>query len=89
MTEIALCPRIEKGRARSRAPFVPAPAPEMYGLLALLRRPMPLGELRPAAIAAGLSSELVESAFSIATRRGELRIEAGSDGTVLAVRRRP
>jgi hypothetical protein len=89
MTEIALSPRIEKGRARSRTSFVPAPAPEMYGLLALLRRPLPLGELRPAAMAAGMSMEVIETALSIATRRGELRIEAGSDGSVLAMRRRP
>jgi hypothetical protein len=69
--------------------IIPAPAPELYGLLALLRRPMPLSKLRPAAIAAGLSMDRVESALSIATRRGELRIEAGHDGTILAVRCRP
>jgi hypothetical protein len=50
---------------------------------------MPLGELRPAALAAGLTMERVESALSIATRRGELGIEAGAGGEVLAVRRRP
>jgi hypothetical protein len=50
---------------------LPAPGPELYDLLALLRRPMPLSNLRPAAVA---------------TRRGELRIEAGRDGTILAMR---
>jgi hypothetical protein len=40
-------------------------------------------------MAAGLSTELVESAFSIATRRGELRLEAARDGVIMAVRQRP
>jgi hypothetical protein len=40
-------------------------------------------------MAAGMSMELVETAIGIATRRGELKIEAGPDGTVLAVRCRP
>jgi hypothetical protein len=62
----------------------------MYDLLALFRRgALPLSDVRPAALAAGLSTALVESALSIATRRGKLRIEAGRDGTILAVRHRP
>ena len=77
------------GKGRRRPDVIPAPGPASFGLLALLKQPMPLGELRPTAIAAGLSPELVENALSIATRRGELRIEAGRDGTVLAVRHRP
>ena len=69
---------------------VPAPAPEMYDPLTLFRRgALPLSNVRSTAIAAGLSPELVETAFSIATRRGELRIKAGRDGTILAVRHRP
>jgi hypothetical protein len=40
-------------------------------------------------MAAGMSMEVLETAISVATRRGELRIEAGRDGAILAVRRRP
>jgi hypothetical protein len=47
---------------------------------------MPLRELRPAAIASGMDMEMVEVALSVATRRGELRIEAARDGTILAMR---
>jgi hypothetical protein len=47
---------------------------------------MPLRELRPAAIASGMNTEMVEVALSVASRRGELRIEAARDGTILAIR---
>jgi hypothetical protein len=50
---------------------------------------MPLRELRPAAVASGMSMEVLETAISVATRRGELRIEASTDGTILARRRWP
>jgi hypothetical protein len=90
MTSIASPSSIEKGRARSHTSFVPAPAPEMYQLLGIFRRgALPLSDMRPAALAAGLSTELVESAFSIATRRGELKIEAARDGTIMARAIRP
>jgi hypothetical protein len=85
MSSIAALTVGEKGQRT----LLPAPSVEMYGLLAILKRPMPLGELRPAAMAAGLNMEQVETAISIAARRGELRIEAAVDGTVLAVRGRP
>jgi hypothetical protein len=84
MSNIVAAPAGGKGLRRPDA--IPAPGPASFGLLALLRRPMPLRELQPAAIAAGMSTELVDSALSVATRRGELRIEAGWDGTILAVR---
>jgi hypothetical protein len=62
----------------------------MYQLLGIFRRgALPLSDVRPAAMAAGLSTELVESAFSIATRRGELKIEAARDGTIMARAIRP
>jgi hypothetical protein len=86
MTNIVAGPAGGKGLRRLDA--IPAPDPSL-GLLALLRRPMPLRELRPAAVASGMNMEMVEVALSVATRRGELRIEAGAGGEVLAVRRWP
>jgi hypothetical protein len=92
MSNIAAAPRGGKGWRRLDASpahhldAIPAPS---FGLLALLKRPLPLGELRPAAIAAGMSMEVIEAAISVATRRGEMRIEADRDGTILAVRQRP
>jgi hypothetical protein len=77
------------GKGQRCPDAIPAPCQASLGLLALLKRPLPLAELRPAAVAAGMSMDRVESALSIATRRGELRIEAGHDGTILAVRCRP
>jgi hypothetical protein len=70
-------------RGFSRA-LPPAPSVEIYGLLAILKRPMPLGASRPAALAAGLTQAQVESAIGITTRQGELivpdlaeRVKAG------------
>jgi hypothetical protein len=69
---------------------VPAATSELWKLLGLLSRPLPLSELRPAAMAAGLTPAQVESAIGLATRRGELVVTADQDGTVLAVAgRRP
>ncbi len=56
------CPDARPGTA-------PAPSPEMTRLLRLLRRPMPLGELRPAAAAAGMAEPELAAAISTATRR--------------------
>jgi hypothetical protein len=36
-----------------------------------------------------MSMEVIEAAISVATRRGEMRIEADRDGTILALRRWP
>jgi hypothetical protein len=66
-------------------PLPPAPSAELFGLLAILKRPMPLADLRPAAVAAGLSMDQVESAISVATRRGELWIVADRDGMPIAI----
>ncbi len=87
MTNIVAAPTGGKGWRRPDA--IPAPGTASFGLLALLKRPLPLGELRPAAMAAGMSMEVIEAAISVATRRGEMRIEADRDGTILAVRQRP
>jgi hypothetical protein len=46
---------------------------------------LPLSQLRPAALAAGLKHAQVESAISVAARRGELIVTADRDGTVLAI----
>ncbi len=81
MSSVASRPFAEKGQRT----LPPAPSVEMYGLLAILKRPMPLGALRPAAAASGLTMAQVESAISVATRRGELMITADRDGTVLAI----
>jgi hypothetical protein len=75
------------GNGCCRPDAIPAPSPASFGLLALLKRPLPLGELRPAAMAVGMSMEVIEAAISVATKRGEMRIEADRDGTILAVRR--
>jgi hypothetical protein len=64
---------------------VPAATSELWKLLGLLGRPLPLSELQPAAMAAGLTPAQVESAIGIATRRGDLIVTADRDGTVLAV----
>jgi hypothetical protein len=63
----------------------PAATSALWQLLALLGRPLPLGQLRPAALAAGLTQAQVETAIGIATRRGELIVTADRDGTVLAI----
>jgi hypothetical protein len=69
---------------------VPVATSELWKLLGLLGRPLPLSQLRPAAIAAGLTQAQVESAISVAARRGELIVTADRDGTVLAIAgRRP
>ena len=81
MSSIASRPFAEKGQRT----LLPAPSDEMYGILAILKRPMPLGALRPAALASGLTMAQVENAISIATRRGALTITADRDGTVLAI----
>jgi hypothetical protein len=36
-----------------------------------------------------MTTEMVETALSVATRRGEIRIEAGAGGEVLVMRRWP
>ena len=59
--------RHESARPEDRT--APAPTPALWRLLALIRRPLPLGELRPAAAAAGLSSTEVDAALAVATRR--------------------
>jgi hypothetical protein len=91
MSSIPLLTSGEKGLSQARvvcdptqATF-PAPNDATRGLLRLLMRPLPLAELRPAAIAAGMSVEVIETAISVATRRGELRIVADRDGLPIAI----
>ena len=55
---------------RSDGWALPAPTAAMSRLLSMLgRHPMPLGELRPAAAAAGMSPAEVDAALAVATRR--------------------
>jgi hypothetical protein len=54
---------------RPDALTIPAPTPGLLRLLGLVRRPMPLSELRPAAAEAGLDEAELEAAMAVATRR--------------------
>jgi hypothetical protein len=57
--------------------------------VAVLRSGYRRAALRPAVTAAGLTVEQIESAISIASRRGELQVAADRDGAILALGRRP
>src|SRR5215207_10026057 len=75
---------------RASTTTVPGATSELWKLLGILPRPLPLSELRPAAVTSGLTQAQVESAIGITMRRGELIVTADRDGAVLAVgRRRP
>jgi hypothetical protein len=55
--------------ARPDEPAFPAPNAGVFRLLSLLRRPVPLADLRPLATAAGMAEPELASAISTATRR--------------------
>ena len=90
MTKIARGPAAGKALRRpdATAGRMPAPSPAMLCLLRLLRRPMPLGELRPAAAAAGMAEPELAAAISTDTRRQVIGLAAVA-GTAYYVRRRP
>ena len=67
---------------------LPAPSPAMWRLLRLLRRPVPLGELRPAATAAGMAEPELAAALFTATRRQAIGLAAVA-GVACYVRRGP
>ena len=69
----ARAPRARKASRRPDA-TVPAPTGTMLRLLDLLRRPVPAGELRPAASAAGMSAGEIDAAVGVATRRQAIRM---------------
>jgi hypothetical protein len=79
-------PRCNNARLETTPDTLPAPSPAMLCLLRLLRRPMPLGELRPAATAAGMAAGEVDDALAVATRRRAIGL-AMIAGTACVVRR--
>ena len=79
-------PRLDAAHPGTRA--VPAPTPALWRLLALVRRPVPLNEMRLAAVAAGMAEPEVDAALATATRRQVLGL-AMIGGTVCIERRRP
>ena len=79
-------PRRNIARPDSRPGTLPAPSAAMHRLLALLRRPVPLGQLRPAAAAAGMDAGEVDAALAVATRRRAIGL-AMIAGTACVVRR--
>ena len=68
---------------------MPAPTAGVHIILSLLRRgPLPIGALRPAAAAAGLTDPEVDAALAVATRRQVLGL-ALVGGVACVERRRP
>src|SRR5689334_14403694 len=63
----------------------PAPSPALWALLRVLHRPLPLAELRPIALAAGMSPAEIDLALANGARRGVIRFAADHDGTILAM----
>jgi hypothetical protein len=57
----------------------------LLALVRVLRRPLPLAELRPAAIAAGMTPAEIDDALANGARRGAVRFAADRDGTILAM----
>lgn len=81
-------PRHDSPRPDPRPGTLPAPSAGMFRLLTLLRRPVPLGQLRPAAAAAGMAEPELAAAISTATRRQVIGLAAIA-GTACYVRRGP
>ena len=79
-------PRRNIARPDSRPGTLPAPSTGMLHLLRLLRRPVPLGELRAVAVAAGRAEPELAAAISTATRRQAIGLAAVA-GTACYVRR--
>lgn len=79
-------PRRDIARPDTRPGTLPAPSPGMHRLMTLLRRPVPLGELRAVAGAAGMAEPELAAASSTATRRQAIGLAAVA-GTACYVRR--
>lgn len=90
MTYVARRPASGKPRDVARPLDCPLPAPTsgVFQLLKLLKRPLPVSELRPAAAAAGMAEPELDAAVSVATRRRAIGLAAVA-GTACYVRRRP
>ena len=74
--------------ARSDEPALPAPNARVFQLLSLLKQPVPVSQLRPAAAAAGMAEPELAAAISTATRRQVIGLAAIA-GTACYVRRGP
>jgi hypothetical protein len=57
----------------------------LWALIRVLRRPLPLAELRPVALAAGMTPAEIDDALANGARRGAIRLAADHDGTILAM----
>lgn len=73
MPNLVRVPRARKA-LRASAAAIPAPSGPMLRLLGLLRRPIPAGELRPVASAAGMSEGEISTAVATATRRQAIKM---------------
>ena len=74
--------------ARPDEPAFPAPNAGVFRLLNLLKRPVPVSQLRPAAAAAGMAEPELAAAISTATRRQAIGLAAVA-GVACYVRRGP
>ena len=88
MTKLARLPASGKPRdvAHSLGCALPAPTTGVFRLLNLLRRPVPVSQLRSAATAAGMAEPELAAALSTATRRQAIGLAAVA-GTACYVRR--
>ena len=88
MTYLAQLPASGKPRdvARTSDCALPAPTSGVFRLLTLLRRPVPVSQLRPAAAAAGMDTGEVDAAIAVATRRQAIGL-AMIAGTACVIRR--
>ena len=90
MTYLARRPASGKPRDVARTPdcALPAPTSGVFRLLNLLKRPVPVSQLRPAAAAAGMAEPELAAALSTATRRQAIGLAAVA-GVACYVRRGP
>ncbi len=88
MTYLARRPASGKPRDVARTPdcALPAPTSGMFRLLNLLRRPVPVSQLRPVATAAGMDAGEVDAALAVATRRRAIGLSMIA-GTACIIRR--
>ena len=88
MTKVARRPASGKPHdaAHSLDCALPAPSPGVFRLLNLLKRPVPVSQLRPVATAAGMAEPELAAAISTATRRQAIGLAAVA-GVACYVRR--
>ena len=90
MMKVARLPASGKRRdgAHSLDCALPAPTSGVFRLLSLLKRPVSVSQLRPAAAAAGMAEPELAAALSTATRRQAIGLAAVA-GVACYVRRGP